>query len=101
MTRLLILISMLILVITAQPVLAKSNVDKARDLITIGKNYEAQALLNSAIINDPLNADLHYEAGQLYQRMGNSGDFDLAMQNACKLKSAIARRSPTTILKGD
>ena len=88
MNRLLIVITALILLIAAQPALAKSNVDKAHDLITIGKNYEAQSLLNSAIINDPLNADLHYEAGLLYLRMGDTREFDLAMENACKLKSA-------------
>ena len=71
-----------------QPVLAKSKIDQARDLVKIDKTYQARALLNEAIVEDPLNAALHYEAGIIFFNLGSRsrGDFDLAMKNACKLE---------------
>ncbi|SEA17373.1 hypothetical protein SAMN05660420_01477 [Desulfuromusa kysingii] len=86
MTRLLIVILCAITLLLPQTAFAKSNIDKARDYAKIEKTSEARQLLNQAILDDPLDADVHYEAGLVYSQLGMTSDFDLAMKNACKLK---------------
>ena len=68
--------------------LFETNIEKARDLAKIEKKYEAKKLLDEAILEDPLDADVHYGAGLVYSQLGMTSDFDLAMKNACKLKSS-------------
>ena len=68
--------------------LFQTNIEKARDLAKIEKKYEAKELLDEAILDDPLDADVHYEAGLVYGQLGMTSDFDLAMKNACKLKQS-------------
>ena len=72
--------------ILPQAALSKSKVELAKDYVTIGRNYDASNLLEQAILSDPLDADLHYEAGLVYLTLGQNHDFDLAMKNTCKLK---------------
>lgn len=79
-------------VILPQPVLAKSNIDKASDYAKIEKTSEARQLLNQAILDDPLDADVHYEAGLVYGQLGMSSDFDLGMKNACKLDNSYCSK---------
>ena len=88
MSRLLIVILCTITLFLPQTVFAKSKIDTARDYAKIEKNSEARQLLAQAILDDPLDADVHYEAGLVYGQLGMNGDFDLAMKNACKLKSS-------------
>ena len=64
----------------------KTKIDMARDYVTIGKTNEARNLLNQVILADPLDADVHYEAGLVYLELKSIRDFNLAMENACKLK---------------
>lgn len=70
----------------SQAGLFETKIEKASALAKIEKKYEAKKLLDKAILDDPLDADVHYEAGLVYSQLGMTSDFDLAMKNACKLK---------------
>lgn len=88
MFKLLCAMFVLATLVSPQAALAKSNIDKAKDYAKIEKTSEARQLLNQAILDDPLDADVHYEAGLVYGQLGMSSDFDLAMKNACKLETS-------------
>ena len=92
MSRLLLAILCAFALILPQTALAKSKIDTARDYAKIEKKYEAKELLDEAILDDPLDADVHYEAGLVYGQLGMTSDFDLAMKNACKLKSSYCSK---------
>lgn len=85
----LITITMLIVaLIFPQSVSANDKIEKAKILAKIEQQSEASKLLGEAIIDDPLNADVHYEAGLVYDQIGWTDDFHRAMKNACKLDQA-------------
>ena len=88
MFRLLIVFFILATLSLPQMSFAKSKIAAARDYAQIEKNSEARQLLDQAILDDPLDADVHYGAGLVYGQLGMTSDFDLAMKNACKLKSS-------------
>ena len=88
MFRFLIGIFIFITLILPQSSFAKNKIDTASDYAKIEKKYEAKKLLDEAILEDPLDASVHYKAGLVYSQLGMAGDFDLAMKNACKLKSS-------------
>ena len=88
MLRLLVGLFICVALLLPQTVLAKSKIDKARDYAKIEKISEARQLLDEAILADPLDADVHYRAGLVYGQLGDIRNFNLAMKNACKLKSS-------------
>lgn len=75
---------LVILFLFTQPVLAKSKIKKAKVLASIGKDYAAKSLLNQAIIDDPLNAELHFEAGIIFLNLESYKNFRLGMENSCR-----------------
>ena len=78
MLRLLVGLFVCVALLLPQTVLAKSKIDMARDYAKIEKISEARQLLDEVILADPLNADVHYRAGLVYQQLGDIRNFILA-----------------------
>ena len=88
MTRFIVVIFCAIGLFLTQPAFAKSKIDQAKDYVTIGEKGSAYQLLRQAILEDPMDGEVHYKAGLVFAEIGYTGDFDKAMGNACKLKDS-------------
>ena len=85
MLRLLVGLLVCTALLLPQTVLAKSKIDMARDYVKIERFSEASQLLDELILDDPLNATIHYKAALIYEQMGDYRQADRAFRNAAKL----------------
>jgi tetratricopeptide (TPR) repeat protein len=74
--------------LTLCPNLAEAHADRARSLVTLGRNADAVPDLQAAIKADPVEPRNHFLLAKAYRAIGRANDAQTEMQTFAKLEEA-------------